>query len=295
MVEDVQQTGRHGERCGRGHAKHLESERKPKPNKDDADVLDRVVRKQPLEVVLHQGVEHAEQGGAGPDREDRNAPPPAGRPREFKHDPDEAVDGDLRHDPAHQRGDMARRRRVSERQPNMQRHDPRLRPRADQGQNEGEGGDAGRRLRRAHGVEGVAAGGTCEQSEGEQQHERAEARRDEVDIAGARVVALAMMGHHQRPRGDRHELPGQQKRIGVVGEKDDVHAGEKGGKERQHAFRRMFVTRVSEAIEARRGSAEIDDDEEERRQRVDTEVRADPRQAERQDERLPVRVSQKLD
>ena len=55
------------------------------------------------------------------------------------------------------------------------------------------------------------------------------------------------------------------------------------------------MTRVAEAIETRRGSAEIDDDEEERRQRVDAEVRPNPRQAERQDERLPARVSQKLD
>ena len=119
MVEHVQETSRHSERCDRGHAEHLESEREPKPNEDDADVLDRMISQQALEVVLHQCVEHAEQGRARPDRKDRDAPPPPGRSRQFEHDPHEPVDGDLRHDPAHQRGDMTRRRGVSERQPNM--------------------------------------------------------------------------------------------------------------------------------------------------------------------------------
>ena len=49
---------------------------------------------------------------------------------------------------------------------------------------------------------------------------------------------------------------------------------------------------VAEAVEARRGAAEIDDDEKERRQRVDAETRADPGQAERQDERLAARANE---
>ena len=128
-----------------GMSNDLKRQREPKSNEDDADVLDGVVGEQALEVVLHQRVEHAEQGGARPDRQNRNAPPPVRRSRQFEHDPDEAVDGDLRHHPAHQRGDMARRGRVGERQPDVQRHDPGLRARADQRQHEGEAGDAGRR------------------------------------------------------------------------------------------------------------------------------------------------------
>ena len=52
---------------------------------------------------------------------------------------------------------------------------------------------------------------------------------------------------------------------------------------------------VAEAIEARRGAAEIDDDEEERRERVDAETRADPGQAERQDERLAIGAAEEID
>ena len=57
----------------------------------------------------------------------------------------------------------------------------------------------------------------------------------------------------------------------------------------------MLMTRGSEAEETRRGSAEIDDNQEERRQPVDPEVRPDPRQAERQNERLAARTAQELD
>ena len=54
------------------------------------------------------------------------------------------------------------------------------------------------------------------------------------------------------------------KREGIVGEHDEVHAGEKRRIERQHALRRFLVTAVAEREQARRGAAEIDHDEEER-------------------------------
>ena len=80
----------------------------------------------------------------------------------------------------------------------------------------------------------------------------------------------------------------QQEREGVVGEHDQIHAGEKGREERQHPLRLGLVPAVAEAVEARRGAAEVDDDEKERRQRVEPEMRAEPRQAERQDQRSPL-------
>ena len=95
-----------------------------------------------------------------------------------------------------------------------------------------------------------------------------------------------MVRHHQRPGGERHELPGEQEGEGIVGEHDEVHAGEERRIERQHALRRRFVPAVAERVEARRGAAEIDHDEEERRERVEPEMRADPGQAERQGQGL---------
>ena len=91
-----------------------------------------------------------------------------------------------------------------------------------------------------------------------------------------------MVRHHQRPRRERHELPGDQEGEGVVGEHDEVHAGEKGRIERQHALGRRLVPAIAERVEACARAAEIDHGEKERGERVEAEMRAEPRQADRQ-------------
>ena len=68
----------------------------------------------------------------------------AGGPEQIEHDPHEAVDRDLGHHAAHQRGDMAGRRRMRERQPDVQRHQPGLGAGAEQRQTEHERRDARR-------------------------------------------------------------------------------------------------------------------------------------------------------
>ena len=105
-------------RCGK--AVGLESERQAETDENEADVLDGAVGEDPLEVTLHQRVENAEHGGSAADRQDRDAPPPGRRAEEVENDPHEAIDRDFGHDAAHQRGDMARRRRMRERQPDVQ-------------------------------------------------------------------------------------------------------------------------------------------------------------------------------
>ena len=77
-----------------------------------------------------------------------------------------------------------------------------------------------------------------------------------------------MMRHHQCPGGERHEFPCDQEGEGVVGQHDEVHAGQEGGKERQHPGGRPFVLPVAEREQARRGGAEIDDGKEEGGQRI---------------------------
>ena len=86
----------------------LEGERKPEPDEDNADVLHGVIGKQPLEVVLHQRVEHAHHGRHSGNCEHDDAPPPRRAAREIEDDAHKAVDGDLRHHAAHQGRDMAR-------------------------------------------------------------------------------------------------------------------------------------------------------------------------------------------
>ena len=103
MVEDVQQGGGHRQRGGQGHAMGLEREREPEADEDDPDILDRVIGEQPLEVMLHQRVEHAHHCGRAAEREHQHAPPPGGRADEVKYNSHEPVDGDLGHHAAHQR------------------------------------------------------------------------------------------------------------------------------------------------------------------------------------------------
>ena len=170
---------------------------------------------------------------------------------------------------------------MRERQPDVQRHQAGLGAGADQRQDENGRRRCLGRVRGADVGKGVAAIGTRQQPEREQQRERAEARHDQVDIAGADIVGDLMMRHDQRPGRQRHEFPCHQEREGVVGEHDDAHAGEKGRIERQHPARRVLVTPVSEREQTGAGGAEIDHGEEEGRERIEPEMRAEPRDSER--------------
>ena len=116
------------------HAVGLEGERQAEADEDDADVLDRVIGEQALQIVLHQRVEHAEHGGDAAEHQHDHARPPGRRAEQVEDDADEAVDRDLGHHAAHQRRDVARRGRMGERQPDMQRHEAGLRAGAEQHQ-----------------------------------------------------------------------------------------------------------------------------------------------------------------
>ena len=158
---------------------------------------------------------------------------------------------------------------MGEWQPDMQRH---------------QAGGIGRVLRGANGRKSVVSRRPRQQAEREQQRERAEACHYEIDVAGPGVARLAMMRHDKRPRCQRHELPAQQIGEGVVGQHHEVHAGEKGREEGKHAVRCGVMMAVAEAIETCRRPTQIDDDEEERGQCIEAEVRAKPRQTDRQGE-----------
>ena len=118
----------------------LERERKAKSDEDDADVFHRVIGQQPLEIVLHERIEHAHHRGDAAEREHHHAPPPGRFAREVEHDAHEAVDRDLGHYAAHQRGDVAGRRRMRKRQPHMQRHQTGFGTGADEGKDQNERG-----------------------------------------------------------------------------------------------------------------------------------------------------------
>ncbi len=132
--------------------------------------------------------------------------------------------------------------------------------------------DVGRRHVGADLAEGIEALRARQQTEAEQQGERAGARHHDIDVPGMGIAGFAVMGHHQRPRRQRHELPRHQEAEGVVGEQHEIHSGEECGEERQHPLRLMLVASVADTVKASRRGAEIDDGEKECGERIDAEI-----------------------
>ena len=137
-------------------------------------------------------------------------------------------------------------------------------------------------MHRTHRSETIVAGGRGQQTKAQQQGEARKARHDDIHEASVRVAGLAMVRHHQRPGGQRHQFPGEQEAERVGCHHDQVQPGEERRIERQHTLRLGFVAAVTERVEAGAGTAQSHDRKEERGQRIKSEIRADPRQAEGQ-------------
>jgi len=168
MIEDVKQRRGGRQRCRPSHVVSSESQSKSEADENDADVLDGVIREQALEIVLHQRVQHAEDGAGAAEEEHHTSRPPGRRSHQVEHDANEAVHRDLGHHAAHERGHMARRGRMRERQPDVERHEPCLGTRAEQCQGENRRGDGRREMRIADGVKRVTAGWTGEETKAQQ-------------------------------------------------------------------------------------------------------------------------------
>ena len=109
----------------------------PGAERDDPDVLDAVVREEPLEVVLRERERDAEHGRGAAEEEERD-PPRRGRRVEEAGDAQEPVDPGLDEHAGHDGRDVRRRRRVRARQPEVERHEPGLEAEADERERERE-------------------------------------------------------------------------------------------------------------------------------------------------------------
>jgi hypothetical protein len=163
----------------------------------------------PLEIVLHQRIQHAHDGGDAGDRQYHDAPPPGRRAGEVEHDPNETVNGDLGHHAAHQSRDMAGSGRMREGQPGVQWYESGLRAGTEQHQQQDQRAGGRGRMHRAHLRKAVKAVRTGQQPECQQQSERTETRHQQINVAGAHIFRHAMMRDHQRPGVERHEFPRQ--------------------------------------------------------------------------------------
>ncbi len=82
VVERMEQRGDEGERRDRMQPFGPREERDAEADRDDADVFDRRVGQQPLEIALGEREEHAADRAHRAEREQRDAPPRRSRRRE---------------------------------------------------------------------------------------------------------------------------------------------------------------------------------------------------------------------
>ena len=189
-------------------------------HENDADVFDAVIGEQPLEVVFHQRVEHAEHGGNRADGEHGHAPPVRRRAEEIEEHARHAVDAGLDEHAGHERGDVARRDRVRRRQPDVQRHDARLDAEADEEKQKRRVALVGRHFvaKGVKRVKAVAARRLEQQQETKNEAARADVRHDEVKHAGVARLFLFVLEAHEAVGRQRHDFPGDEEKEGVVGE-----------------------------------------------------------------------------
>ena len=135
MVDDVQQAA--GQAQGRHRRVPVADPQNahPQPQGDDADVFHAVVSQQPFQVVLRQGVEHAEDARNHADGHERPAPPRRRRPEQREH-PQQPINPRLDHHAAHHGRHVRGRGGVGFRQPDVHRNEAGLRAEADHGQQE---------------------------------------------------------------------------------------------------------------------------------------------------------------
>jgi hypothetical protein len=131
VIDRVQEGGRQRERRPFVRTPCPQQQAGADTEQDDADVLDRVEREQPLELVLEDRVDDACDRRNAADGEDKDAVPRRQLAEPLDEDADETVDGHLDHHAAHQRGHMCGRDRMCARQPRVQGHHARLRPESD--------------------------------------------------------------------------------------------------------------------------------------------------------------------
>ena len=144
MIEHVKETSAEAEDREGGRTDVESDQAEAEAQCDDPDVLDAAVREETLEIVLGQREEDAEHAGRDP-HADQQPPCPRRERTEEREGPDESVDPRLDHHTGHHRRDVRRRRGVCLRQPDMERHEARLRPEADHGEDEQEPDPRGRR------------------------------------------------------------------------------------------------------------------------------------------------------
>ena len=248
-------------------------------DQDDSDVLDAVVREQPLQVVLGERKNDAEHAGDDPERQQRE-PQPFRKGRQQGKSPNESVDSHLQDHARQQRRDVAGRRRVRPGEPDVERHDPGLDAEPEKGENQN-----GRQKRRSaesgRPHEEPGSRRLAEKPEHREQEESRDVRRDDVDPSRAKRLGVVLLGRDEKEGRETDQFPADEERPGVSG---DHHHEQPGGRDAVEAAELARVVRVlgfrpvAFAINRSEGRHQKHRHEKERAQPVDREADRSARQ-----------------
>ncbi len=173
------------------------------------------------------------------------------------------------------------------RQPYVHGQQPGLRAEPEQRQQECRRRPRAVQRGRAHAVERVVAGTALQHTEAEQDADRADVRDQQVEEARLPDLRDAVLGGDEEVGRQRHRLPRDHEQVGVVGHQHRRHRREErvvqeADEPRRRAFARAEVAHREQRNRRSRGP---EDQQEERRQRIEPHVERQVGQAERQDER----------
>ena len=216
MVECVVEAGDEPQGRQARETVALKHESRAHAEENDPHVLDRVIGEQPLQVVLHQRVEHTEQRRNGPQAQHDPAPPRRATTEQIEGNTHEPVDPHLDDHAGQQRGDMARRDRMRHWQPHMERDHAGLGPEADQREEKDHVAGGGWERRRPHRGKRARHVPASEDQERGHQGREPGVRHREVPVGSANGAVLVMLDEDQEVGRERHRLPGHEECERVV-------------------------------------------------------------------------------
>ena len=112
-------------------------------------------------------------------------------------------------------------------QPHVERQQPRLGAKAEQGQQERDARPETGKLGLAHGGEGVVPPGSLHGAEAEQDGDRSDVSNQQIEKSGAADFGNAVVSGDEEVGRQRHGLPCHHEHIRVIGQQHPRHGGEK--------------------------------------------------------------------
>ena len=218
MVQRVVKHRNQRERGERWSAYPFEHNRKTYACKENPDVFDGGVSQQALHIRLRSRKDDTIERSQQPNTERHQPPPPYWVPEQVKTNSQHSVHGDLEHDAAHESRNRRRCGRMRLGQPDMKRDQPGLGPKAEQSKHKRCRSPGRRQVGQSHCLKGELPASALHDTEAEQNRQRTNVRHQQVNEPRAADIRYPVICDYQEVGGERHGLPGDHERVGVVGQ-----------------------------------------------------------------------------